>query len=137
MKWYISGGIERMIHSRDGYNYAVTSSYMCILFRVQLQRTFCRHICGRFVNRGIYTHFVLSISYVVKLAQTLITLLDWRLSVGSIPAVAVTSRVTPLLTSSDVRIFSQFGSLPKRQQPKRRTNEKCVGGTGKRRRGHR
>jgi hypothetical protein len=113
MKWYISGGIERMIHIRDGYNYAVTSSYMCILFRVQIQRTFCRHICGRFVNRGLYTHFVPSISYVVKLAQTLITLLDWRLSVGSIPAVAVTSRVTSLLTSSDVRIFRKFGSLPK------------------------
>jgi hypothetical protein len=73
---------------------------------------------------------------VVKLSYT-IAFQDWRLSTGSIPAVAVTSRVTSLLTSSDVRIFSQFGSLPKRQQPKRRTNEKVsgaqekgVGGTG-------
>ena len=46
-------------------------------------------------------------------------------------------RVTSLLMSSDVRIFRQFASLPKRQQPKRRTNEKVwgaqekgVGGTG-------
>ena len=30
----------------------------------------------------------------------------------------------PFLTSSDIKIFRQFGSLPKRQQPKRRTNEK-------------
>jgi hypothetical protein len=58
---------------------------------------------------------------------------DWKLSTGSIPAVAVTS----LLASYDVIIFSQFGSLPKRHQPKWRTNEKVsgaqekgVGGTG-------
>jgi hypothetical protein len=98
---------------------------MCILFHLQLQRTFRRHICGRIVvNRGLYTNFFLYITYVVKLSQTLITLQDWRLSVGSIPAVAVTLRVTSLLTSADVRIFRQFGSLPKRQQPKRRTYEK-------------
>ncbi len=42
---------------------------------------------------------------------------------GSIPAVAVTSRVMPSLTLPGVTFFRHFGSLPKRQQPKRRTNE--------------
>ncbi len=39
-------------------------------------------------------------------------------------------RVTSLLMLSDTRIFRQFGSLPKRQQPKRRTNEKAITGWG-------
>ena len=76
------------------------------------------------VNRGLYTNYFHSCPYVVKLSYTL-AFQDWRLSMGSIPTVAVKSRVTSLLTSSDVRISRQFGSLPKRQQPKRRTYEKA------------
>ena len=77
-------------------------------------------------NRGLYTYYFPKCPYVVKLSYT-IAFQDWRLSTGSIPAVAVTSLLMSLLMSSDVRIFAQFGSLPKRHQPKRRTNEKVSG----------
>ncbi len=65
-----------------------------------------------------------------------LALLNWKLSTGSIPGTGVTLRVTSLLTSADVRIFRQIGSLPKWQQTKRRTYENGRAHSPKRGRAH-
>ena len=70
----------------------------------------------------IYLLFPLVFTCGEAVSQAL-ALLNWKLSTGSIPGTVVTLRVTSLLTSSDVRIFRQIGSLPKWQQTKRRTYE--------------
>ncbi len=99
-----------------------TNRHMCVVYDIKVHRTFSLLKWGIIVHRGLYTYYFHRCPDVVKLSWP-IAFKIWRLSTGSILAVAVTSCVLPL-TLPDVRIFRQFRSLPKRQQPKRRTNEK-------------
>ncbi len=99
-----------------------TSRHMCVVYDLKVHRAFSLLKWGINVHRGLYTYYFHKCPYVVKLSWP-IAFSDWRLSTGTIPAVAVPSSVTPPLTSPDVRIFRQLGPLPKRQQPKLRTNE--------------
>ena len=97
---------------------------MCVASMIPKYNGHFYHINEAKGNEGfIYLFFPLLFTCGEAVSQA-IAFLDWKLSTGSIPGTVVTLRVTSLLTSSDVTIFRQIGSLPKWQQKKRRTNEK-------------
>ena len=109
---------------------------MCVACMIPKYNGHFYHINEAKGNEGyIYLFFLLLYIRGEAVSQAL-AFLDWKLSTGSIPGTVVPLRVTSLLTSSDVRIFGQIGSLPKWQQTKRRTNGSGRAPSPKRGRAH-